>query len=118
MTTPTLIVLPTLAAYSTKPANNIIEIKLDGGLSRRRLDQLNAARTVNVQWILQATDYQYFMTFYKTTISNGALPFYLDLKIDDNSMTQCLCYFMADSLSIEAITHNTFKINASLEVLA
>jgi hypothetical protein len=80
--TAALIYPPVRDGYNFAPAYNTIEVKLDGGRSRKRLDILGGTHMVSAQWILTQAQYSRFMGFFRSTLANGTLPFLVDLLTD------------------------------------
>lgn len=66
---------PLLSGYSNKPQKGYIEIEPDAGLPFRRLMYSDIQDIVTASFSLTRTEYIYFMSWYKTELRQGSLPF-------------------------------------------
>lgn len=111
-----LLVRPTLAAFTVGFGDNVLATKLEGGASRTRLDKVGAAHEVQVQWMLEATGYNYLMAFYRTEIDFGSLPFTIKMKSVDAAALETYTAKFASPPSLTAFHGNIFQVSATLEV--
>jgi hypothetical protein len=76
---PYLALQPDSAGFAVTEGSTNIAIDLDGGAPRMRADLQGAVSTVNVQWSLSNTQFDFFKAFYRSGIGNGANPFWIKL---------------------------------------
>lgn len=108
--------LPDQSGYAYSPENELVSIKLDGGLSRSRKDITGAASKVDVKWIFTLEEFQYFQAFFSFVTSRGALSFLLDLLLDRPETEEFTCKFVPNTLVVtnEGLAR---MVSAQLEVL-
>ena len=109
-------VTPDQAGYSVTDGEEVLAVKLDGGLSRYRRDVVGAASTVRVQWSVGPTEYTYLRAFYRTTTSQGTESFLVDLILDSATLTQHTAYFVPGSMRLTRVRGNTYTVQAQMEV--
>ena len=107
---------PDSAAYTVVDGKEVIAIQLDGGAARYRRDILNANSKVTCQWTFDRDEYQYLRAFYKTSTSNGSLPFLIDLALDDPALTEHQAYFVPGSMSLREQRGHMYVVAAELDV--
>jgi hypothetical protein len=116
-TMPILSLPPDYASYAVTDSAQVLAVKLKGGASRYRQDILNSTSTVDCQWTLTATQYEYWRAFYRTATNTGAYPFYCPLTLDRSGVSNFKCYFVPDSISVSGMDGDVvFVIQAQLEV--
>lgn len=111
-----LLVRPTLAGFGVAFGDSVITTKLDGGASRTRLDKVGATHEVQVQWMLEATGYNYLMAFYRTEIDFGSLPFTIKMKSIDKASLETYTAKFASPPSLTAFYGTIFQVSAMLEI--
>lgn len=107
---------PDQSAYSVTDGSEVVSSKLDGGASRYRRDVLNSTSTVSAQWTVGPEAYKYLRAFFKSVTTNGALPFLIDLLLDEPILTEHKAYFVPGSMSLGQQQGMTYFVRASLEV--
>jgi hypothetical protein len=95
----------------------VISTQLDGGAPRIRQDKLGSVHIIDVAWFVGPDDYKYLMAFYRTGTSQGALPFTIDLVIDDSVPQEYTATFVPQSFKLESVEGLTFTVRAQLAVL-
>lgn len=111
------IIPPDSSAYSVADGNEVVSVQLDGGLSRRRRDIIGASSKVDVSWILTQDGYAYLRSFFRGITGKGALPFLIDLILDDYELTEHTANFVKDSLKLTGQKGHTYWMSAQLEVI-
>lgn len=111
-----LLLLPEQASYNFNPKNEVVSIDLEGGLSRSRKDVLGASAFVDCRWFLTSEQYQYFKAFYNLSAGRGALPFLIDLLLDQPFLEEFTAKFVADSFEMSDPRGLSFQVSAQLEV--
>lgn len=94
MAIPKLTLVPDLAGYQVGDPQDVLSAKLEGGGSRYRLDLLDPAVPVSVQWTLTRDRYDYLQSFIALAINRGADPFYVDLKLNGSTLQECFAHFV------------------------
>lgn len=117
MPTPTLPLPPDQNSYQVQDGQTTIAVKLDGGGSRVRSDQLGAAFTITCQWTLNLKNFNYIRAFYRTSVNFGALPFFLALMLDSGGMQTYLCRFMPGTFNLVSQSGATWVVGATLEAM-
>lgn len=109
-------IAPTLAGYAYEDGQENVEIKLDGGASRKRTDILNAASMVSIEWDVRMLQFEYLRAFFNTTLVRGAESFLIDLPIDSPYGTEVEAQFIGGLKHI-VTGGGGFRVTATLEVL-
>lgn len=107
---------PDSSSYSVADGEDVIATKLDGGLSRYRLDILGASSKVSVKWICDRTQYKYLRAFYSVLINKGATPFIIDLILNDPLPVEHVAYFIPGSMALTNQQGCVYEVSAQLEV--
>lgn len=107
---------PDQDGYQIDAAVTTLQAKLLGGGMKLRRDALNAPAKVSVTWTCSDAEYDYLLTFYRTT-NDGTIPFLMDLIMDNSVLTEHECRFMPGTFKVSTIKGNARKIAAQLEVV-
>ena len=107
---------PSTSGYSVKPGTETLSVKLDGGLSRHRKDIANSASLVSVSWVCDRNQFRYINSFYNLITDKGALPFELDLIIDNHELTNHTCKFVRGSFRLASKVGHRHVVTAQLEI--
>jgi len=110
------VIPPDNSAYSVTDGNEVVSTQLDGGAARYRKDILSATSIVNVSWVLDRDGYYYGRSFFRGITSKGALPFLIDLILDDYVLTEHKAYFKPNSWQLTGQKGLTYYVSAQLEV--
>ncbi len=108
--------VPDKATYSYSPKNDVVEVSLDGGLSRRRRDIIGSSSRISCTWFLLPHEFQYFMAFYRSHLKRGALPFTIDLLLEQPFLEEVTAAFVANTLRSKQIGLS-FEVEAELETV-
>jgi hypothetical protein len=111
-----LLLRPESASYSVKYGAEAVNIDLDGGAGRYRLDIINASKKVNAQWILDSTEFEYLMAFYRSVANRGATTFQIELIIDGSDIGEVDAHFVPDSFELVAQRGLAYTVAAQLEI--
>jgi hypothetical protein len=103
--------------YAGTFGSPVIAVQLDGGAPRLRQDKLGIVHIIDVAWYVGPDDYKYLMAFYRTGTSQGALPFTIDLVIDDSVPEEYTATFVPQTFRLESIEGITFTVRAQLAVV-
>lgn len=101
MVLPKLVLSPDQDGYNVRPGENAIMTEVGGGKPRMRLDQMNTASDVDVQWKCDPGEFQYLMAFYNTQLKRGSLPFEIDLLLGQPYVVTHEAIFVPGSLQCE-----------------
>lgn len=113
-----LIFPPDQSSYSVTDGTEVLSVQLDGGASRFRQDILNANCKITVQWTLDRDKYAYIKSFYKYLTMSGALPFLLDLYIDNPyELTEHVCHFVPGTFGLKSQSGLAFVVSAQIEAI-
>jgi hypothetical protein len=108
---------PNRDSYSVTDGTTFKQTKLEGGASRFRRDLLGAARTVDVSWLLNPSQYRYFTAFYNTTLKDGSESFKIDLLLDNPRLTEHVAHFIQDTKKLDGQSGLAHTVSAQLEVM-
>lgn len=111
------IIPPDNSAYSVTDGKEVVATQLDGGAARYRRDIIGATSTVAVSWILGRDEYLYLRSFYRGITGKGAVPFLIDLILDDYELTEHKAYFIPGSMQLTQQKGLTHWVSAQLEVV-
>lgn len=117
MPLPQLLLPPDQESYQFSVGENNVAVKLAGGASRFRADQLGNVFDVDVQWSCNKKNYEYLNAFYRTAISYGSLPFTIDLLLEDGTMRAYTAHFQPDTFKLALQKGDLYIMTATLEVL-
>ncbi len=109
--------LPEQSGYTYNNQQNILSVKLDGGLSKTRVDLVDGPAIVEVEWIFDLGEYQWFRAFFNQAINYGTNPFLIDLVLDQPYHQEFTAKFVADSISTTDVAGLSLHVSAQLEVL-
>lgn len=116
MPLPKLPFVPEKSSYSYKVNGDVVSVELDGGLPRKRRDIAGSASRIECTWFLLPHQYQYLMAFYRFNLKRGALPFLIDLLLEQPYLEEMKASFVADSLEMKQIGLS-FEVSAELEAV-
>lgn len=108
---------PESESYSVKDGVSFVSVALEGGLSRRRADVINAASKAKVSWSFDRAEFDYFRAFFDTATMKGSLPFTLDLVVDKHYRQEYVCAFIEDTLELSELSGHSYRVTAELEVV-
>lgn len=107
---------PDNSAYTAEYGEEVVRSALDGGAGRYRSDILNSSTMVGVQWITDREGYDYLMAFYRTITKRGALPFTIDLIINDSELFEHTVHIVPGSFKLTGQKGLSHTVAATLEV--
>lgn len=110
-----LLVEPESDSYNIDFGQEFIRVELDGGRGRSRRDIIGASNTVNMTFVLDPTEYNYFMAFYRTQTQFGSEPFEMDLIIGSSTQVTCTCSFK-ETPKLSAQEGLAYTVSAVIEV--
>jgi hypothetical protein len=108
---------PAQGSYSGKLGAESIAVQSAGGASRYRRDQLGAAAIAEMEWVLEADAYDYFMAFYRSSTEHGSSPFTLDAILNKAAIAEYTAYFVPGSIALAGVRGTAFVVTANLEIL-
>lgn len=117
MPTPKLNFPPESNGYSLSNGEDVVEIAVEGGLARRRMDYSQKPFSLDVSWIFDQQEYQYFKSFYNSAVKKGSLPFLIDLIVDNPFLEEYVTYFKTGSVLSSDPMGLSIQVSATLEVL-
>lgn len=107
---------PDNSAYSVVDGKSVIATQLDGGAMRYRRNIVGATSKVSCTWIIGPQDYKYLRAFYRSIVANGALPFMVDLLLDEPALVEHKAYFVPDTMTLNSQKGLQYNVSATLEV--
>lgn len=116
MTIQKFTVPPDNSSYGVSDGKEVFAVQLDGGASRYRRAVIGATSTVDVSWILGPDEYKYVRSFYRGITGKGAIPFLIDLILDENFLTEHKAFFIPGSFKLTGQKGLTYWLSAQLEV--
>lgn len=113
---PFLPFIPDKSSYVYNINRDVVEVELDGGLARRRRDIAGSASRIECTWFLLPGEYQYFMAFYRSQLKRGAIPFLIELLLEQPYLEEIKASFRANTLSVKQIGLS-YEVSAELEAV-
>ena len=107
---------PDQEGYTAKDGESVLSAELNGGASRYRRDILNANSFLNVKWTLGPDEFSTLKNFFLYVTDGGALPFLIDLYMDEEVLTEHTARFMPSSFGIISQQGLRWVVGAQLEV--
>lgn len=113
---PTFPFIPEKSSYVYNVNRDVVEVELDGGLSRRRRDIVGSASRIDCTFFLLPYEYQYFMAFYRNYLKRGAIPFKLELLLEQPYLEKVTASIVANTLQMKQIGLN-YEVQVQLETV-
>lgn len=111
-------VIPQSPGYGiTPPAGEVIGSDIPGGLPGLSSDIEGGCSTIDVTFMLDAADWQYFEAFYRNRISNGPDPFLIDLILNGSDITEHVAMFVPETKRLTGAVADMRILAAQLYVL-
>lgn len=110
-----LLIPPSQDGYTAADGWEVASVQLDGGAPRTRRDVLGAVARVAVTWVVGPGEYRYLRAFYRSTY-NGALPFTIDLLLDEAILTEYEAKFIPGTFRLAAQRGWSYTVTTELEV--
>lgn len=108
----TMTYTPTSEGYTAQIGFDSQVFKPEFGRSRSRRQGIGNPDTLKLSWVLEKTDYDGFITFFKTTLAGGSLPFILSLRGANRTLR------FIEAPSVDRVQGVTFYVSASIEVIS
>lgn len=112
-----LLLCPLRAGYAAQQRPGALQVELDGGASRFRLDILYGSFLVEVAWSCNEEQYDYLCAFHRTATASGSLPFDIDLKIDSSQMLEYQAHFVPGTFRTPVFGGGRYRVESVLEVV-
>lgn len=117
MPLPKLSLSPDQAGYTTADADDaVLRAKVSAGPARQRLDMLGAPSMVGVGFSLNRNQFQYWRSFFRTTIAEGSLPFLIDLILDQPDPVEHEARIIPGSVRLSALSGLRYSVAVTMEV--
>ena len=108
---------PNQSGYSVQDSIEVLQVELDGGAPRIRRDIVGSWPIVNVSWIFDRENFNYFREFYRLTTVSGSLPFLIDLLIDNaDELTEHVAQFVPGSIALSQVSGQSYGVSANLRI--
>lgn len=114
----TLVYQPDQAGYSVTPGAESVSQKLKGGLSRYRMDVLNASSIVTCTWTVDREKYEYLRLFYRVNMRNGSEAFNIDLILDHATLETYVAKFVPETWKLAGQQGHQYIVTCNLEIEA
>lgn len=116
MATYTMAITPNVKSYEILDGDEVLSVRLAGGASRFRKDQLGAVAQATVSWTVGSTDFRYLRAFYGVH-GRRAQPFNIALILDEPVLTTHEAYFVPGTFKLASQEGQTYTVTAVLEVI-
>ena len=111
-----LILAPEQRGYSLQEGSSgIVSAILDGGASFYREGYEGTVVRLSLSWVCDGAEYRYMRAFHRVGTAEGALPFLIDLFVDDMDLTQHIARFVPGSWTLDSVEGEAFNVRASIE---
>lgn len=118
MALPVCLAKPTREGYTVQYGDHVVSTSQDSGPSKVRFGTLRNPSIVNVQWVCFPLKYDYLRAFYRTRLSNGSLPFLIELRHDQHVSAQYEARFVPNAMSLASVSGDLSIVTAQLEVIS
>lgn len=108
---------PAATGYSAQPRSGVLAVELDGGSARYRTDVLHNPHRVRATWFCNQVQYDYLNAFHRTATTNGALPFDVRLRLDNEAAADYSAHFVPGTFGMTRMEGRLRVVEAELEVL-
>lgn len=108
--------VPENSSYTVNYDSGVISTKLRGGSARYRRDVLGTNAIINANWIFNPQEFKYAKAFYDYIALKGAVPFLIDLIVDDDVLTEHTAHFIPNSFKLTSQKGLAFFVSATLDV--
>lgn len=115
MPLPRLEIVPDQTGYSVEEPSDTVRIATAGGSSANYRDMIGASSLVSITWICDPDEYEELVEFYKVTLKKGALPFLIDLVIDEPFPSEYEATFIPNTFTLSSVKGLTYTVTAQLE---
>lgn len=99
--------------YDEQLANNKIETQMDAGLPKQRRRFTQREDQISVSWRMDRTQRDTFLTFYRSTLSDGTLAFDMPHPVSRATTT---FRFRGESPKVAPVSSQYFTVSAKLGV--
>lgn len=110
-----LLLVGTQQSYQVQIGDGTEVINLEGGPSRYIVDCIAQMHIVSCQWILDSSDYAYFMAFYRRWL-RYTNPFYCNVTVEKSIVEKMTVKFIPGSLSLNSYRAGVFTVTCKLYV--
>lgn len=108
--------LPVRSGYAFNSNSELITANVNGGLSRSRKDFVGGGNIVDVEYVLTAGEFDFFMKFYDLFAGRGANNITAPLILNQKEVTEYPCKFVPNSLRVSEPNGSRYVVTAQLEV--
>ncbi len=112
-----LLVVPEADSYTLNFPKHAERAELEGGLGRYRRDILNGSVRISPTWILDPTEYNYFMAFYREETVYGSEPFEMYLIVNSTTQVECTCNIIPGTVKLASQRGLAYTVSCELEVV-
>lgn len=102
--------------YGFEDGLSVLRAKLSAGPSRTRLDMIGAPIELSAVLYLDPGQYQYWRSFFRSTIKEGSLPFRMDLIVDSPDPVEHEVKLVPGSTGLGSRRGNVYQVPLRLEV--
>lgn len=112
-----LVLTPLRSSYSVTDGAEVIRTDVAGGKPRYRRDIMGAASAVDVEWLVSRAEYDYLRAFYKSVVTEGSRWFFVDLILDEQTLTEHEAMFIPGSMALSNVAGGYCTVTAQLDVM-
>lgn len=109
-------IFPVRDGYQFAPADEAVVVKVDGGASRTRKDKIGGSQYVTVTWILNSSQYNHTMGFFREVTFNGTSPFRVQLLTDAGVVVPHVCICPDGPPRLVRQSGDAYWVQSALEV--
>lgn len=117
MALPKLTQTPDRESYSYSDAAEAGETSFGGGASRARPGTPGSPGRVSVRWTTDRAGYLALLSFFRVTTIAGALPFLIDLIVDEPYLVEAEARFVPGTFVLSGKSGHRYEVGATLEVV-
>lgn len=114
---PFMQIIPDSSGYAILDGNMVVNSgELEGGASRSRANVFGASGQCDVRWTCGPNAYNYIRAFYRTSITNGADTFQINLIWDTALLQLYTVKFVPGTFKLVSQNGLTYVLGGTLEV--
>lgn len=107
---------PEQSGYAATHPRQVIQVELDGGAPRTKLDIVGATARARANWVLNQQQYNEFMQFVNVHAQRGALPLLMDLVLDFWAATQYKCWIIPGTIRTSNPRGLSYQVSMEMHV--
>lgn len=110
-------ILPDSNGYSFQEADSVVSAEFEGLFLRTRKSLSKAPLSGNLQWTVNAEQFDYLCAFNRLATLDNSLPFKIDLILTEAAPEEYLVFANPGSFSLKSVSGNSFVVSMGVQVI-